>query len=272
MKIVAFVDTLGFKQKISTINHQEAKLVIENFNSEIYRLWKKMGYNHDISIHGQTFSDSLIIYTENELNDSLRKILSFLKELYKVSITICDLPLRGGVSIGDFDRIPAVEFDNLQKDLVVGTAFIDAYFLESANKIKGSKIAFREPIHQAIQQHLTEFNSKELVKLENGDVLYEMAWGDIEFLTLENNNALSKFVELATTSKWLDHYYHTLDTFLTKETQKDKHRIFDAILDKLTIDYKYHDKDNFIENFLKTDGIVNLKKSFLSFIRERLEK
>ncbi len=272
MKIVAFVDTLGFKQKISSINHQEAKLVIQTFNAEIYRLWKFMGYNHDNFIHGQTFSDSLIIYTENESNDSLRKVLSFLKELYKVSITICDLPLRGGISIGDFDRIPATEFDNLQKDLVVGTAFIDAYFLESANKIKGSKIVFRERIHQTIQQHLTEFNSKELVKLENGDILYEMPWGDIEFLTIKSDSALSKFISLATKSKWLDHYYHTLDTFLTKETQKDKHRIFNAILDKLSTDYKYHDKDNFIEKFLKTDGIVNLKKSFLSFIRERLEK
>ena len=65
----------------------------------------------------------------------IEKILSFLIELYKVSITKCDLPLRGGISIGEFDKIPATNFNNLQKELVIGTAFIDAYFLESTHKI-----------------------------------------------------------------------------------------------------------------------------------------
>ena len=80
MKIVAFVDTLGFKQKISSVNHKEAIEILKSFNSEIYRLWSKLNYHNDNSIHGQTFSDSLIIYTENDTNDSLKKILTFLKE------------------------------------------------------------------------------------------------------------------------------------------------------------------------------------------------
>lgn len=270
MKIVAFVDTLGFKQKISTINHLEAKEVIKIFNSEIYSLWQQLAYNLDTNIHGHTFSDSLIIYTENDTNESLNKVLVFLKELYKVSITKCGLPLRGGISIGEFDKIPSIEFNNLQKNLVVGTAFIDAYFLESTYKIKGSRIVYRSVIHQIIENNLTQFSSRELIKLDSGEILYEMPWGDIQYLTIRDFEALNKFIDLAVKSKWIDHYFHTLDTFLTRESKDEKHRVFDKIIERLNSEYKYIDLDNFIEQFLSTQGITNLKKSFLSYIRERL--
>jgi len=271
MKIVAFIDTLGFKQKITSINHQQAVEVIRSFNSQIYNLWSDLNYNNDGTIHGQTFSDSLIIHTDDSTNASLRKILTFLNKLYKISITQCDLPLRGGIAIGDFDHIPATEFSNLQKGLVVGTAFIDAYLLESANKIKGSKIIFKAEIHNIITEHFPEFSSKELLKLEDGQFLYEMPWGNIEYLSEDNDRPLSVFVDLATRSKWIDHYFHTLDTFLTKESQRDKHEIFRKIVNLIRNNYRYNDLDNFIENFFKTDGIVNLKKSFSSYIRERIE-
>lgn len=273
MKIVAFVDTLGFKQKISSITHQEAKEVIISFNSEIYQLWEELKYHLDNSIHGQTFSDSLIIYSDDNSDESLKKILIFLKKIFEISIIKCDLPLRGGISVGDFDRIPASNFNNLQKDLVIGSAFVDAYFLESANKIKGSKLVFRHDIKLTIEKHLKNlFYSKEIIKMENGEQLYELVWGDIEFLTHNNYESLNKFIDLACKSKWLDHYYHTLETFLTRESQANKHQIFNRILLTLKESYKYTDTDNFIENFLKTDGLKNLKKSFLAFLRERIEK
>lgn len=270
MKIVAFVDTLGFRQKITTIDHQQAIEVIRSFNSEIYNLWRELNYDFDETIHGQTFSDSLIIYTDDTTDEALSKILIFLNKLYKISITKCDLPLRGGISIGDFDKVPAIQFTNLQKDLVVGTAFIDAYMLESANKIKGSKIIFREDIHNRITADFPNFNSKEVVKLDDGAILYEMPWGNIEYLSEDNFSSLSVFVDLATRSKWLDHYYHTLDTFLTKESQSSKHEIFEKIISLIDSKYQYNDMDNFIENFFKTDGISHLKKSFSSYIRNKI--
>jgi len=270
MEIVAFVDTLGFKQKISSITHIEAEEVIKSFNSEIYNLWQRLGYNNEDSIKGLTFSDSFIIYTTNNLPQSLNKILTFLKELYKISITKCDLPLRGGISIGNFNKIPAIEFKNLEKELVVGTAFIDAYSLESMSKIKGSKLIFRQDIHLIIENNFKEsFYSKEIsTKSKKDEKLYELIWADIDFLN--NDVVLNKFVELACKSQWLDHYYHTLETFLTKENQERKHKVFHKILSLLNEKFKYTDIDNFIENFLKTDGITNLKKCFLVFLREQI--
>lgn len=272
MKIVAFVDTLGFKQKITSISHEEAKEVIKKFNSEIYNLWKRLHYHSDDSIHGQTFSDSFILYTDNDNSESLRKILIFLKELYQASILRCDLPLRGGIALGDFDRIPATEFNNLQKELVIGTAFIDAYYLESAKKIKGSKIIYRSQIHERIETDLQEFKSIETTSSSNDEQLFELSWGDVEYLKMKEFEVLYKFVELGTKAKWLDHYYHTLDTFLTNEPQRIKHQIFEKLLIIIKTKYKYNELDDFIENFITAAGIVNLKKSFLAYIRSFIDQ
>jgi len=142
MKYVAFIDTLGFKQRVNEVPHEEAKNIIRGFNQSVFNLWRERNLNHDHSIKGRTFSDSIIIHSEGDSIHELSKIIDFLVELYRISIVECDLPLRGGIAIGDYDDIQAVELDNLQKGLVVGSAFIDAYQLESSYGVKGSKLLF----------------------------------------------------------------------------------------------------------------------------------
>jgi len=144
-KYVAFIDVLGFKQKLKGLPQGEAEKIIQGFNQEIYSLWQELGYHNDNNheIKGMTFSDSLVIYTE-EISINLARLLKFLVKLYKTSIIKLGLPLRGGIAVGDFNDIPAKEFNNLQKSIVVGNAFIDAYTLESAYGIKGSKILFKQ--------------------------------------------------------------------------------------------------------------------------------
>jgi len=164
------------------MSHEDAKAVIIKFNSEIFRLWQKLGYENDPDIQGRTFSDSLIIFTDGTSDEHLSKLLSFLVELYRVSITTCDLPLRGGISVGEYDDIKAVEFDNLQKGMVVGNAFIDAYALESSFGIKGSKLLFQQEINLKINSRLSGFLTQEVKKDSNGNQIYELKWADIVFL------------------------------------------------------------------------------------------
>lgn len=71
-------------------------------------------------------------------------------------------------------------------------------------------------------------------------------------------------------SKWLDHYYATLETFLIKEPEDNKHEIYSRIIEKIKTSYKYNDLDNFIENDLKSEAATYTKRSFLKFIREKL--
>lgn len=268
MRYVAFIDTLGFKQKLQGLSHDKAKKIISGFNQEIYRLWKELGYQNSHVIHGRTFSDSLVVYTEGTNINHLKKLIEFLVKLYRVSIIKCDLPLRGGIAVGDYDDIQATEFDNLQKGIVVGNAFIDAYTLESANGIKGSKILFKQEIKLKIEKHIGSYVVKNVKKDTDGNEIYELKWGDITFLVENNYTSLEKFVDLASESKWLDHYYGTLDTFLINESKEDKRDIYIKIIRQINKSHKFSDLDNFIENFMKSDCSQQLKKSFLGFIRE----
>lgn len=270
MKYVAFVDTLGFKQRITSISHEEAVEVISQFNQSVYDLWREMNLNNDETIKGRTFSDSFIIHSTGNSNQELEKILNFLIRLYKISITKSDLPLRGGLAVGNYEDIRATEFDNLQKGLIVGTAFIDAYLLESSIGIKGSKLLFGQEINLQIEKNLNGYETKKVKTDTNGKTIYELKWGDLIYLTEGNYEALHKFIELGTKSKWLNHYFGTLETFLIKETEENKQEIYARIIDKLKVEYKYNDLDNFIENYLKSDSATYTKRSFLKFIRKKI--
>jgi hypothetical protein len=270
MKYVAFIDILGFKNRLQDISHDKAKEVIRSFNHEIYSLWHRLGYNGDQTIKGRTFSDSLIIYTSNINEQQLIKLITFLIELYRISILRCDLSLRGGVAIGEYDDIKATEFDNLQKGIIVGNAFIDAYTLESTNAIKGSKILFKQEIKLKIENLIKNYTVRNITKDTKGNQIYELKWADIMFLVENNYSFLKAFVNMACRSKWIDHYYGTLDTFLINETKADKQDVYIKIIDQIEREYKHFDLDNFIENFMKSSCSSNLKKSFLAYIRERL--
>jgi hypothetical protein len=272
MKYVAFVDTLGFKRKLQGLSHDQAKDIIRGFNQEIYRLWQDLGYHNDPEIRGRTFSDSLVIFTEGTSIENLRKLLAFLVRLYRVSIIKCDLPLRGGIAVGEYDDIQATEFNNLQKGIVVGSAFIDAYALESANGIKGSKILFKQEIKLKTEKHIASYAVKSVKKDADGNEIYELKWADITFLADNNYASLHKFVDLACESKWLDHYYGTLDTFLINESKEDKRDIYIKIIRRIDKMHKFNDLDNFIENFMKSDCSQQLKRNFLGFIRGYISK
>ena len=75
---------------------------------------------------------------------------------------------------------------------------------------------------------------------------------------------------MACQSKWMHHYYGTLETFLIKESKEDKSDIYIKIIDQIKRKYRYTDLDNFIENFMKSECSYNFKKSFLAFIRDKI--
>lgn len=254
MKYVAFIDTLGFKQKIKSISHQEAVEVIKEFNQMVYNLWNEMNLNSAAnSIKGRTFSDSFIIHSQNDTNEELDRILEFLIRLYRISITKSDLPLRGGIAIGNYEDFPGKEFNNLQKGLIVGTAFIDAYLLESSNGIKGSKLLFGQEINLQIERNLNKYNTRKVKTNSEGKDIYELKWGDLIYLIESNYEALNKFIDLGTKSKWLDHYYGTLETFLIKEPDDNKQEIYVRIIERL-----------------KSESAIYTKRSFLKFLRTNI--
>lgn len=271
MKYVAFVDILGFKNRIVGITHEEAVDVLRQFNQTVYDLWYTMGFHSNETIKGRTFSDSLIVYSAGNSNSDLEKMLSFLITLFQTSIINCGLPLRGGLALGNFDDINAEEFKSLNKGIIVGAAFIDAFLLESSNNIKGSKLLFNQAINLKIERQLnTYYQTQSVKKTSDHKYIYELKWGDLSFLLENNYEPLYKFIDLAVKSKWLDHYIGTLETFLIKESSANKKEVFARIVERLKNQYKYNDLDAFIESYLQSDTAHYTKRSFLAFIREKL--
>ena len=54
MKYVAFLDILGFKERLKKATHADAQTYIQQFSSIIYKNFQRLGNNR---INGYVFSD-----------------------------------------------------------------------------------------------------------------------------------------------------------------------------------------------------------------------
>ena len=75
-KYVAFLDILGFKNKLGNITQHEAKQYITQFSSVIYRVFQ--GVNN---INGYIVSDSVILYTDNTEGVSLIELMKVVEKI-----------------------------------------------------------------------------------------------------------------------------------------------------------------------------------------------
>ena len=64
MKYVAFLDILGFKNRIRGLKAEEAKDLIRAFSRTIFNIFKEK--NSDSKINGYIVSDSVILYSNND--------------------------------------------------------------------------------------------------------------------------------------------------------------------------------------------------------------
>ena len=211
-KFVAYIDILGFKDMVSK---NDAGSKIKSFYQSIHDLWKKMNFVEDNQIkqiEGLVYSDSLIIYTTNDSNESLVKILDFIRKLYKISLFEHRTMLRGGLAKGEFKVRDTVGFNNLQKYQFFGKAFIDAYELENGKGIKGCRFVFESSINDILERNgfQQQYPAK---KLEEPDEICDFLWINKEDLTKDNNKKLNIFYEMAQQEGWLEQYTRTLDLF-----------------------------------------------------------
>lgn len=274
MKLVAFIDTLGFKFALSQKKHTESEELLKKYSNEIYKLWEETDKKGEIAFNGKIFSDSLILYSKEEITDlNKEKIYSntidFLTELYKRIMINVGLPLRGGLAIGAFSEIPTKDFKNLNKGLIVGQGFIDAYILESGYNIKGSKLIINQELKKEIEDL---FGDKYVLKNISKEI-YEIKWGKVEFLETNINN----FVRLACESNWINHYFHTIDTFLYLERSSKRQEILKEIYKEIKNmgDKSKSFQECYIKNFLKLDlnedsTLNNIQKTFLIFLRDNI--
>ena len=264
MKYVAFLDILGFKEKLKTISQQEAKRFIGSFSSTVYGIFQRFSD----SVKGYIVSDSIILYTDDVAVHSLSSLVSLVDRICKDEFSHNGILIRGAIAKGEFDHVPAVELPKLQKQLIVGQAYVDAYNLES--KVKTIGISLSHDVFQDIQN--CNYNENIIEEKIKEDSHYFLRFITIDFLLDAYN--MRKFVELAQKSNWLPHYYNTLCIAL-RHVKNDKkiEQVFRNLINTVC-DNKpsenWRNIDVFIKNTFKDDVIDDYQKRFLKFIRQNI--
>lgn len=127
-RFIAFLDILGFKDRVARSNHKdilENLRKLTNFISECLPT--------DGSIMFTIFSDSIILYSNNNNKSQFITLTDVCKKTVAKSIEL-GFPIKGAISCGKFTALSS------EKQLYFGQPLIDAYELEESIVIYGVAI------------------------------------------------------------------------------------------------------------------------------------
>lgn len=264
MKYVAFLDILGFKRKLENANHTDAKNYIKQFSSIIYNNFQRL--DNKSNIRGYIFSDSLILYSLNTERKNLLDLIKLIQNICKDEFIKSGFLIRGSITKGEFDEINANNLDNLRKGLIVGEAFVEAYTLESSERVIGITLS------KTVYKDLSNDNFLIDIIENDNNASYFIRYIDLDFL-LSNSN-LYEFIKLAVESEWRPHYYNAI--YLAIRNESDDKRIEDLFFRVeetiVNIKSKLRERalDVYIENAFVEEVKVGFKKQFIKYICNKL--
>ena len=290
MKYVAFLDILGFKDRIRGLQPEEAKKLIRAFSQTIFDIFKKKNSDKENSdkensdkensndkIKGYIVSDSVILYSEDDKKDSLEALIKLTREICEKEFIENSILIRGAIEKGEFDKVPAEERLDLEKGLIVGEAYIKAYLVEDSGSVKAMGVILSEDVYEDIKDILNPNITKDIVEEKKDKKYYLLRYINVDFLCKDNLKNFITFITLAKESKWLPHYYNTIYFVIKKENDKKIEEMFvnieNTVYNKLSNknwNKNWRDIDLFIKNAF-AEGVINdFKSKFLKHIRKKL--
>jgi len=265
-KYVAFIDILGFKEKLQRINQAKAEILIQDFIAMLEERWKTNQLMQNENIGGYIVSDSVVLYSKDCTEKSLRCILEYTTQVFRLAFDKNGILLRGAIAKGAFRRLEEASLVNLDKGLIVGNAYIEAYNMESRHK--ASAIVMGGAVKDDVEEYF--FGAYDIRELQGENPpLYTIRWADIDYL-LEKDH-LERFVRLAHGAQWLPHYYQTLYMFLTNvKSDKKIQAVFEKVCLLLQEQYDYQAVNRFIQNVFAGEVNVHFKEMFLKYLRKKI--
>ena len=167
-RFVAFLDIMGFKDRVARNDHNEILKELELFQSNISQY---VSYHRNANVQIALFSDSILIYSQDDSVDSLHALADITSHIMMYAIQQeKPIPLKGAIAAG---RMTC----NQTKQLYFGQALIDAYLLEENVKYYGVLV------HHSAEQYLKKEEFKEFrdikAPLKSGEIThYELQWYD----------------------------------------------------------------------------------------------
>ena len=176
-RFVAFLDIMGFKDRVARNDHDEILKELEVFQSNISQY---VSYHRDANVQLALFSDSILIYSQNDTIDSLHALADITSHIMMYAIQQeKPIPLKGAIAAGQMTC-------NETKQLYFGQALIDAYLLEENVKYYGILV------HHSAESYLqsSEFPEFRDIKapLKGGEIShFELKWYDTALKSGETN-------------------------------------------------------------------------------------
>lgn len=266
MKYVAFLDILGFKNKLRELKQNNARTFIGDFSGTIFNIFSEQNFSN--RINGYIVSDSLILYSNDIEKESLYELIELIRKICKSEFRQNGILMRGAIAKGEFDRVPAMELPKLEKQLIVGQAYVDAYLLEDSIKVVGINLS-EEVYKDILRMNITLDVIEEKIDKK---IYYLFRYINSDFLLKKEN--LRRFINLAMKSKWLPHYYNAIYFAIKNETNdRNVEQIFvniEELVCENRPNEKWRELDSYIKNVF-TDGVIdNFKIRFLKHIRKKL--
>lgn len=262
MKYVAFLDILGFKDRLKSMSQVEAKKYIENFSNIILNVFS----DSDERIKGIVVSDSIILSTLDTSKKSLLILIDTIDKICKSEFRELGILMRGGIAKGEFDNMNVSELPQLKNQLIVGEAYVEAYLLEDTVKTIGISIS------KSVYIDLHNINKASIIvdeKINDTDI-FLFNYLSVEFL-LEKDN-LYQFIKLAIESDWLPHYYNTI-YFAIKNKAEQSNILFPIIYNQIReieVSKEYSRLDKYIMNTFNDDVMYHYKQIFSKHLRRGL--
>jgi hypothetical protein len=156
-RYVAFLDIMGFKDRVFRETHEDVLKFMERMSSyiksiESHAMKKIIEQNKGVT-RPVFFSDSILLVTNNDSEDSLESIITACGYLIWNCLRM-GIPLKGAISHG----MQTADFD---QSLHIGKALIDAYLLQ--NDIFFYGVVFHHTMEQKLQDILTHRENIEVV-------------------------------------------------------------------------------------------------------------
>ena len=277
MKYVAFLDILGFKNKLKELGQEKGVEYIECYSSVVYRVFSR--YNRSVEakknvqnqnkIKGFVVSDSVVLYSDGSDSNTLSELIGIIVELCREEINQNSILIRGAIAKGNFDRIPAEELHNLKKQLIVGDAYVKAYGMEDSFKSTGIRLGdevYQDIINAGLDCDIVE------EAIDDGKY-YILRYLSIDYL-LETEGVFREFIHVAKKSEWMPHYYNSLYIAMKNVTNARKlDKLFTKIVQEVSGNNpseNWRDIDMFIENSFNPGVFSNYQTRFLRYLRNQL--
>ena len=235
-RFVAFLDIMGFKERVARTEHSQLLTQLTNFNRAITGYIGKYQateiqlaqfsdsivlFSNDTTLLAQ-FSDSIVLFSNDTTLNSLETLADVTRGIMQTAIKQ-QIPIKGAIAQGQITC-------DIPKQLFFGQALIDAYLLEENIHYYGILV------HHTAENSVTKLNNENnnnifkdiKAPLKSGKIShYELSWyinddpQTIEEKVSEMNDALKAIRQTVSDAprKYID---NTLDVINEYYKKKDE--------------------------------------------------